>query len=101
MAGISKEKKIDEFIQNAIFEIFPNPSSDLSTIRFSVTKTSDVLIEVYSLNGVRIQTLYHAEVEAGKMYELGFNAASFAGGIYFAHMSSSLGEVHYRKLIIQ
>jgi hypothetical protein len=47
------------------FEIFPNPVSENTTIRFHTNQSGTVRLDVFSLDGKRIQTLLNGTVNAG------------------------------------
>lgn len=61
---------------------YPNPFNPVTAINFGVAKDGDVDIAVYDILGREVKTLVHEFKMAGD-YEVEFNAASYASGIYF------------------
>jgi hypothetical protein len=66
----------------------PNPASAVTTIRYRVETPSQVMIEVYSEAGNRMQILVNQRQEQGTYY-VPFNTSSLPGGIYFVRAVSN------------
>jgi hypothetical protein len=80
---------------------YPNPFNDATTVEFVVAETQNVTVEVYSLTGVRVATLFNGQAEASAAYKLNFRPEATASGIYFARMTTSTGIVKTEKLVLQ
>lgn len=82
---------------------YPNPFNPKSTISFSVANSGYTALTVYNLLGNEVKTLFSGNAEAGKMYEVEFDASSASGGltsgIYFYKLSSN-GNVQVRKMTL-
>ncbi len=97
----------NEAINFLILENFPNPFNPVTTIRFSVpgyitgnnNSKSDVMVDlrVYDILGREIAVLV-AEPKPPGLYELQFNAANLASGIYFTRLQA--GEIVLNRKII-
>jgi hypothetical protein len=61
---------------------YPNPFNPVTTIRYSLAKSGFVKLFVYDILGRKIAVLINKQQEAG-IYNVPFNAGSFASGIYF------------------
>jgi hypothetical protein len=62
---------------------YPNPFSSSTTIEFTTASASEkTLIEVYSVSGEKVATLYNGPTEAGIRYQAEFNGSVLAEGIY-------------------
>ncbi len=61
---------------------YPNPFVGNSTVKYRVTKTSDVSISVYDAAGKQVKVLVNEKQSAGT-YNVEWNSASSARGIYF------------------
>jgi len=61
---------------------YPNPFNPSTVIAYSITTSSNVLIEVYSLLGKRITTLVNKYQNAGS-YSVNFDAGGLSNGIYY------------------
>jgi len=82
----------------SLYQNYPNPFNPLTTIRFSLPKSSNVNLVVYDLLGRKISTLVNEEKNAGN-YEVSFNAIGLASGVYF--FSIKAGEfVQFKKMIL-
>jgi hypothetical protein len=61
---------------------FPNPFNPVTTIKYSIPKSSIVTLKVYDILGREAAVLVNEEKPAGN-YEVTFNAANLPSGIYF------------------
>jgi Secretion system C-terminal sorting domain len=61
---------------------YPNPLNPSTKIRYSVPRSSNVMIKVFNILGAEIETLVNEEKSAGT-YELTWNAANLPSGVYF------------------
>lgn len=84
--GIEKNLKINKF---DLKQNYPNPFNPTTTIQYSVpNNASFVSLTVYSILGVKIVELVN-EVQQSGSYEVNFNAANLASGIYFYRLQIS------------
>ncbi|HGY55366.1 MAG TPA: T9SS type A sorting domain-containing protein [Caldithrix abyssi] len=76
-------KKAEIIPQNhIIYKNYPNPFNPVTTISFYLPFSARVNITVYDTRARRIRQLLHRQKVAGK-YDVTFNAAGLASGIYF------------------
>ena len=61
---------------------FPNPFNPTITIPFSLSKALDVKINIYDLNGNKIDNISNQIYSKGN-HSLTWNASGFSSGIYF------------------
>ena len=61
---------------------YPNPFNPSTSIRYSIPKTSLVILKVYDILGREVATLVNEEKPIGT-YQINFDASSLASGIYF------------------
>lgn len=64
---------------------FPNPFSDVTTLRYSLPKEMHVRLTVFDMLGRQIDTLVEGIHEAG-IYTTEFNASGLPSGLYYAHI---------------
>ncbi len=76
---ISIEVKPDK---NLIYQNFPNPFSNFTTIKFEIAEKGPVKIVVYTAIGIRIAVLLDEVKEPG-IYQVKWNAKDIAPGNYF------------------
>jgi hypothetical protein len=65
-----------------LFQNYPNPFNPSTTIRFSIPEPQNVTLSVYDLLGHLVTTLVAERMEAG-WYDVVFDAAGLASGVYF------------------
>lgn len=63
----------------------PNPFNPVTTISFTLPMDSIVQIEVYNLNGQKIDTLIDEKLSAGK-HTVNWNGSHYASGLYFCRL---------------
>ena len=61
---------------------YPNPFNPTTTIRYSLSQSVDVKMEVFDILGRRIAVLDDERQNIGT-YDVKFSAQHFASGIYF------------------
>lgn len=66
---------------------YPNPFNPLTVIKYHVPEASMVSIKVFDVLGKETATLINEQKDAGS-YQVEFNAANFASGIYFYQMTA-------------
>jgi hypothetical protein len=66
----------------ALQQNYPNPFNPSTEIRYQVSGTSEVRLEVFDMLGRKVSTLVNERQVAGE-YQATFNAAGLASGIYF------------------
>ena len=76
----------------------PNPFNPSTTIRFSVMKSGNVNIKLFTILGEEVKTIISQDMTPGT-YETQFNAASLSSGIYYYTMSSGYF-IETKKMIL-
>jgi hypothetical protein len=74
--------------QNGITSTYPNPFNPIATINYVLPENTDVILDVYDINGKQITSLVNAFQVAG-YYNIRWNASSFPSGVYLINMESS------------
>ncbi len=76
----------------SLYGCYPNPTSDLANIHFSLVSTTDVTITLSDMNGKIISTLHDNNVAPGD-HTTPITTAQLAAGnyIYFIHTSDGAG----------
>ena len=70
------------------FTFSPNPFSSSTTISFSLKEDSHVTIELFDLEGRKINALFDENLNAGS-HEIKFDREQLASGIYFLELKTS------------
>jgi hypothetical protein len=67
---------------------YPNPFNPTTSIRFDVTKSSRMSLNIYDASGKLVQTLINNEVVQTGTNEVMFDAGKLSSGVYFYTLSS-------------
>ena len=70
------------FLSYRLEQNFPNPFNPSTKIEYSIPKAAFANLKVFDISGRKVRTLVNEEKQAGT-YEVNFNAANLASGIYF------------------
>jgi N-acetylneuraminic acid mutarotase len=81
-------------------EASPNPFSEKVTFHFTVEKTQPASLEIYDMKGVLVRKLFEGEAQAGRHYQVEWNAALFKSGLFIGRLTSGNQSVT-RKVILQ
>lgn len=76
-----------------IFDNYPNPFEQKTTIHYQLNRTQEVVLKVYNSFGQMVQTLA-SETQTAGLYEYTFEAQDLASGLYFYQLilTSSKGQ---------
>jgi hypothetical protein len=66
---------------------YPNPFNPVTKIDFTVSKTSEVTIKLYDVNGKEVQILVNGTQESGK-HTVTVNSSNLSSGTYFYTMTA-------------
>jgi hypothetical protein len=91
-----------EFMPPASFALeqnYPNPFNPVTTIQYQLAEDTDVLIQVYNIQGRKVKTLVNKHQQAG-YYDFRFNASGLASGVYFYQLRTRSGYSKAKKLVI-
>ena len=70
-----------------LYACYPNPFNPSTVIKYSITKTSNVVLEVYDVLGRRVASLLNKNQQAG-VYETQFNAGNLSSGLYIVYLKA-------------
>ncbi len=76
-------------------DVFPNPFQLESTLSIQLSQKSEVLIELFDLNGQQVALLYQGEMTAGRQL-LNVTANNLSSGLYICRMQTEYGVVSQR-----
>ncbi|NBW70349.1 MAG: T9SS C-terminal target domain-containing protein [Bacteroidetes bacterium] len=79
---------------------YPNPFNPETTIRYSISQSSYVKIEVYNTKGQRVATLQDSKQQIGS-HQIQWNATGFASGIYILRLTTNEGVQSKKMLLIK
>jgi hypothetical protein len=78
---------------------FPNPFNPSTKIKFAVDESTSATLKIYDILGNEIVTVFNEITEAGKVYELEFNASELPSGIYIYSLITET-KSDLRKMIL-
>lgn len=81
-------------------KVFPNPVRDQAYISFTLSKPADISIEIYSLQGKKIQTLDYKQYKEGS-HNLALNTKMLKGGTYIARLKAGNEESTVKFVVIK
>ena len=81
---------------------YPNPFTSVATIEFSRTdQSSHVRVEVYTLSGAKVATLFDADAEVGVVYKAQFDAANLTQGMYMYKIISDDNIINGKLMLMK
>jgi hypothetical protein len=94
-------KETDVFAQmQQNLSVTPNPFAERATIEFMTNSTGHTSINVYSMEGKVVATLYNANTQAGEIYQVTLDGANLPSGMYFVEMTNANGKKMLVKAMI-
>ncbi len=83
-------------------QVYPNPSADLANIEFILNGfDSEVQIEIFDLNGTRIDVLYNEVANADVRYRVEFNAGTLPSGVYMYQLTTAKGVITNKITVVK
>ncbi|MBP6672532.1 MAG: T9SS type A sorting domain-containing protein, partial [Bacteroidetes bacterium] len=79
---------------------YPNPFNPTTTIRYTVSRRSDVRMEVFDILGRRIAVLVDEQQNIGT-YDVRFDARHLSSGIYFVRMQAGTFTMVHRMTLVK
>lgn len=100
ITGIEKvENNIPQKFE--LMQNYPNPFNPSTTIEFSITKSSQVSLDIYSITGELVTTLINnSELSAGT-YKYSFNASKLASGTYIYKLTNGNNVVTKKMTLLK
>ncbi|NOY07009.1 MAG: T9SS type A sorting domain-containing protein, partial [Chlorobi bacterium] len=80
---------------------YPNPFNPVTELVFSVEKTRVISLDVYGLDGRRLETLISNESYLPGRYTVRFNGAAMPSGIYIAILQSGEERVVRKMMLVK
>ncbi|MEJ2103667.1 MAG: T9SS type A sorting domain-containing protein, partial [Ignavibacteriaceae bacterium] len=94
--SIEGEQKIPKSF--SLYENYPNPFNPSTKIKFSIPKSTKVVIKIYDVVGNEIETLVNEEKQAGT-YEVSWYAENLPSGVYFYQLKAG-SFVETKKMVL-
>jgi len=78
---------------------YPNPFNPTTTISYQLKTKSNVQLTIFDIAGREIKTLVNKSQNTGS-HTVDFNASGLSSGIYIYKLTTSLGFVQSRKMVV-
>ncbi len=79
---------------------YPNPFNPSTTVRYSVSQRSEVLLDVYDILGRRVAVLVD-ELRNTGVYDVRFDGRNLSSGIYFVRMQAGAYSTVHRMTLLK
>jgi len=89
---------MEEHVGISQIELFPNPSSGFTVIRYRMPDAGYRMVDLYSISGVKVKKLKDGWISSGE-HELELDFSNLPDGCYFVKLQTK-NSVKLRKLII-
>ncbi len=86
--------------QFVLSQNYPNPFNPTTTIRYGVSRRSNVTLTLHNILGQQVAVLTHGEQEAG-YHEVRFDGTNLASGVYFYRLQAGTNVAAKRLLLIR
>jgi hypothetical protein len=84
--------------QYQVFQNYPNPFTETTTISWQLPKETHVILKVYDFTGREIKTLVDCRMTKGD-HKINFNASGLPAGVYFYQLKAS-GRIEIKRMIV-
>jgi len=83
-----------------LHKVYPNPFNSTARIKFDLSKTSEIKLDIFDIQGRSVMTLADGNYQQGS-HELVFNADKLPSGIYFYRLKSGSLEKVEKAILIK
>jgi len=83
-----------------LYQNFPNPFNPITEIKFNLSQSSDVRLDVYNIMGQHIATLIDGRLDAG-IHSCEWNAEGNATGVYFYRLKAEAFSATKKMILIK
>jgi hypothetical protein len=95
-ANFSRQQQARNELSTEKLRIYPNPSSEVTTITFSVPRAGTALLQIYNLQGSLVETLFNQKVIANQDNRVIWRGKSYAAGVYVVKLTYGNQVLHQR-----
>ncbi|MFZ1730939.1 MAG: ice-binding family protein [Bacteroidota bacterium] len=76
----------------------PNPFPRSTTIEFALARAGMAVVKVYNIHAQEVASLYEGIAEAGRLYQVRFDASQVPYGMYFVRLNAN-GQTRMQKIV--
>jgi hypothetical protein len=96
--SLAKETRTRDF-SGAELQVFPNPFSSATTLAFTSPEEGEALLEIVSLQGSLVQTLFRGKVMPNTLVQSELKGSPLANGMYLARLILN-GKTSCQRLVV-
>jgi hypothetical protein len=96
----SVEESKQNLFNFSLEQNYPNPFNPVTNIKYSLAKPGFVKLFVYDILGREVAVLIKKQQDAG-LYNVSFNAGSFASGVYFYRLEAGNFNVIKKMMVLK
>ncbi|WP_395056370.1 agmatine deiminase family protein [Flavobacterium sp.] len=91
---------VNHTLENSIdLGIYPNPTNGNASIRFSLTETKSIKVEIYNIIGTKVGEVKETNYNIGEN-TIALNSSNLSNGVYICQISSEGKQIASTKLVI-
>jgi hypothetical protein len=94
--GEALQKNANEYL--TVYQNFPNPCSQSTTIQYKISDRQSVKLKVYDAKGKQIANLID-ENQSGGSYSVNLDTSGLSAGVYFYQLHAN-GRIETKRMII-
>ena len=83
----------------AVLEVAPNPTSGAFSVRVKSATDGAAQLDLYNLQGRKVQGLFTGSVQAGEVREVRVEAGELASGLYLVRLQTAQGVQNLRVVV--
>jgi hypothetical protein len=92
---------MNDATETVSYAAYPNPFNSNVTIEFTSQVSAHSLIEVFTVNGSKVATLWNGDTEAGVQYKSQFDAKNFENGVYLYRITNGSNVINGKLTLIK
>ena len=91
---------LTQYYDHLFLQAFPNPFKHSVTIEFIVPENTPVILDIYSMLGRHLITLYNGTSEHETVHRAVFEPGTLSSGLYIAKLTAASHPIEYQKLYL-
>lgn len=95
-----EEERGENGLNYNLLQNYPNPFNPVTNIAFELKNSGFTSLSVYNIAGQKVASLVNNYLPVGR-YDLQFDAKKLTSGIYFYRLSTSMGAVTKKMLLLR
>jgi len=101
MNGDETDEQMSSFEKMTSVRAYPNPFSDILNIEFTLQSDSKVKLEIFSVTGQRLATLFEGDVKAAELNRFEYNPVASCDCLIIYRLQTSQGAYYDRVVMVR